>query len=71
MPGVIDPREKIERDLEMLRYSVENTESMLAMYQEGELERTYAQKLLDSCRALLAAKEEEYRELLKKEGGKA
>ncbi len=63
-----DERDKLERNVEMLRYSIDNMEGQLTFYKEGELEWTYAKKILDSCREMLAQKEKELEELLKKEG---
>jgi exonuclease VII small subunit len=60
----MEDRDKLERTIEMLRYSIEMNENQMAMYQEGDLEWKYAKKIVDSCRETLAQKEKEMQELL-------
>lgn len=61
-----DDLEKLERTIEMLRYSIDMNENQLSMYKEGDLEWKYAKKLVDSCRETLAQKEKELQEVLAK-----
>jgi hypothetical protein len=62
-------REKLERTIEMLRYSIDNAESQKSMYKEGDLEWIYASKIIESCKETLAQKEKEMEEMNKKEAG--
>jgi hypothetical protein len=64
----MDDRDKLERTIEMLRYSIDNTMNQLSFYNPEDLEYLYAQKILDSCRVSLAEKEKELAELDKKKG---
>ena len=62
----MDDQEKLERAVEMLRYSIDMNENQMSMYQEGDLEWKYAKKIVESCRDTLAQKEKELQEFLAK-----
>lgn len=66
-----DDLEKLERTIEMLRYSIEMNENQLSMYKEGDLEWKYAKKLVESCRESLAQKEKELQDVLARQAPKA
>jgi prefoldin subunit 5 len=62
-PSLLQKIEEVERQIEVLYYSIESLEAQLSMFREGELEWMYAHKILESCRIQAEEKIKELEDL--------